>query len=523
VIVGLDTAEGFAFFMIFFTEKTHRVIDSCDSNPPTTRMTINDLPDEVLLEIFDVYRQSFSSFSSVRYWNNKNGWLKLAHVCHYWRSVVLASPSRLRLRLYFTTDNPPMGAVAPGCLSNLPIIVDYGHANWNATSPKCFISTLKYPDRVCEIAIRGSNKRSDNLEISGALDVPFPALENFELYDFGMERISLPMSLTTSIQSLQRLRLVGAPLKSLLPLLSATRALVDLGLDCDTIFYPTKGASLLTDLQHMPHLRNLQVIARSHPFQRGIEKPPTTTVLLPELTRLRFFGDRVQTEWFVAGLAAPSLREFQISANNEIARFSPTFDFPCLSKFIRIMGTYFFAARVAVLPHPMIFLFEHPHAIHDPPSKLIIITTLLSRRLGSALSAILAAFEEIFLYLSPTYYWRHGPLVGDFPCREFLTVFCSVKVLRLDEGPEMRAVADVLRQSTDGDRSQYVFPSLEEIVVYARTMHAVDEKVRAFGLETFGPFLTARHQVGRPVTVSWNTYGEVPKCFFMEPVPCLMR
>jgi hypothetical protein len=49
--------------------------------------------------------------------------------------------------------------------------------------------------------------------------------------------------------------------------------------------------------------------------------------------------------------------------------------------------------------------------------------------------------------------------------------------------------------------------SLKEIVVYAML-----EKERASGLESFGPYVTARHQVSPPVKVCWST-DEVPRYF----------
>ncbi|KAI0251459.1 hypothetical protein BJV78DRAFT_1211769 [Lactifluus subvellereus] len=65
------------------------------------------LPEEVLLEIFDSYRQGLECQGNYEnLWNGRNGWFNLAHVCRNWRRVVLASPSRLRLRLIFTAHTP---------------------------------------------------------------------------------------------------------------------------------------------------------------------------------------------------------------------------------------------------------------------------------------------------------------------------------------------------------------------------------------------------------------------------------
>ena len=199
-------------------------------------MTIDILPDEVLLEIFNLYRQSFGNQRGFeRAWNNKNGWFKLAHVCHNWRSIVLSSPSRLRLRLYFA-PNSSTAAATLEYLSHLPIIVDYSKAPWDATIVSNWTSALSHPDRVCSIAIRGSPDNYTH-QISEALDVPFPALENVLFQNMGrVDPIYLAPSFITSIQSLQHLRINGGSLQSFLPLSSVSTSLVDLSLSFCTIF-----------------------------------------------------------------------------------------------------------------------------------------------------------------------------------------------------------------------------------------------------------------------------------------------
>jgi hypothetical protein len=59
--------------------------------------------------------------------------------------------------------------------------------------------------------------------------------------------------------------------------------------------------------------------------------------------------------------------------------------------------------------------------------------------------------------------------------------------------------------------------------VYPRTPGAsIDAEKRASALEPFGLFKAARHQMGRPVNVSWNTDGEIPVCSLMEPAGHMM-
>jgi hypothetical protein len=64
-------------------------------------MTIDILPDDVLLEIFHFYRDDCTSVD-VFAWR----WKKLVHVCRRWRHIVFGSPRRLDLRLHCSHRSP---------------------------------------------------------------------------------------------------------------------------------------------------------------------------------------------------------------------------------------------------------------------------------------------------------------------------------------------------------------------------------------------------------------------------------
>src|SRR6266581_2643183 len=116
------------------------------------RATIRSIPNEVLLEIFVSFRQSFEHEGDYeRIWNSNKGWFKLAHVCREWRQIVLTSPSRLHLRLLLT-EHRSGRAFAIRRLPPLPIVVDYRSGAWLAQTQLRMISALSYPDRVCGIA-----------------------------------------------------------------------------------------------------------------------------------------------------------------------------------------------------------------------------------------------------------------------------------------------------------------------------------------------------------------------------------
>jgi len=123
-------------------------------------VSIAKLPNDVLLDIFDSYRQIFQhKHHYKRDWNSKHGWFKLAHVCQAWRLVVLTSPSRLHLRLLFTVHHNTTRkatAIATGHLPLLPIVVDYSDRAWAVEAQHQMVSALAhYPDCVCSIAFRG--------------------------------------------------------------------------------------------------------------------------------------------------------------------------------------------------------------------------------------------------------------------------------------------------------------------------------------------------------------------------------
>ena len=64
-------------------------------------MTIDMLPDHVLLEIFDFYLVE-DPFRR----NNIGAWQLLVHVCRRWRNVVFESSRRLNSRLICTPTTP---------------------------------------------------------------------------------------------------------------------------------------------------------------------------------------------------------------------------------------------------------------------------------------------------------------------------------------------------------------------------------------------------------------------------------
>ena len=66
-------------------------------------MTVDVLPDESLLDIFDLYREAaIFTYIVESAW----GWTTLSHVCRRWRAIIFASPQRLHLRITCSPRTP---------------------------------------------------------------------------------------------------------------------------------------------------------------------------------------------------------------------------------------------------------------------------------------------------------------------------------------------------------------------------------------------------------------------------------
>jgi hypothetical protein len=83
---------------------------------PYPRVTFGALPDDVLLEIFDFYLAPI---------NFVEAWHTLVHVCKRWRSIVFASPHRLKLQLLCTNKRPV--EAAPDIWPEFPILIHSCH------------------------------------------------------------------------------------------------------------------------------------------------------------------------------------------------------------------------------------------------------------------------------------------------------------------------------------------------------------------------------------------------------------
>ncbi|KAH9976520.1 hypothetical protein BJV74DRAFT_170112 [Russula compacta] len=135
------------------------------------KQSINVLPDDVLLEIFHIFRLKSSAWS-------QKVWCKLVHTCRRWRHIIFSSPSRLDLSLYCTRGAPVADML--NHFPPLPLIVSYGRGlPLTAKDEEGALLALQQHDRVRSIVLGVSSSTLE--KFFAVMNRSFPALKLLEL------------------------------------------------------------------------------------------------------------------------------------------------------------------------------------------------------------------------------------------------------------------------------------------------------------------------------------------------------
>jgi hypothetical protein len=181
------------------------------------KVSIDMLPDEILLEMFDFYECEA---------DDEEEWVTLVHVCQRWRAIVFAAPYRLNLRLLCTCRTPVYEM--PDIWPALPIVVQMRGKNDEVDYN--ILEALEYRDHVCEIYVDDASNYELE-ELVEAMVATFPALTDLYLESTDSEAYFLPESFlggsAPNLRSLSLRKVVFPALPN--PLLSANH-LIDLSL-----------------------------------------------------------------------------------------------------------------------------------------------------------------------------------------------------------------------------------------------------------------------------------------------------
>ena len=286
------------------------------------------LPDDVLLELFDIYLDQAGHIET---------WHTLVHVCRQWRCVVFASPLRLKLQLLCSTKRPVMTTLAIWPAFPIAIDFDFVTTGVQPQGMDNIIATLELHNRVCSINIR--DIPNSLLNYLTAIRRPFPMLTELKISSRDKAVPTVPDTfLGRSTSQLRTLGLDGIPFLGLRKLLLSTRDLVDL----DLRRIPHSGyippQAIISGLSSLMRLKKLILKFESPQYldDRASWHPlPLRRIFLPALTVLVFKGDNQYLEDIVSRIDTPLLDCLGITFFNQLM-----FDTPLLSHFISRTETF---------------------------------------------------------------------------------------------------------------------------------------------------------------------------------------
>ena len=410
-------------------------------------MSIDMLPDDVLLEIFDFF---------VREAYHIEGWKPLVHVCRRWRSVVFGSPLRLNLRLFCSNSTP-----ARDTLDVWPALPLFIECIGRAEIMDDIVAVLERSDSVCKIYLMNL-KRSDLGTLSAAMQVPFLELTSLWLWSNGKMVSALPDSfLGGSAPRLERLELSGIPFPGLPKLLLSATNLDSLHLyniPHSGYIPPETIVTALSTLTRLERLLLLFESPQSRPDPEHQCPPPPTRSVLPNLGYFQFKGDSEYLEVVVAHIDAPRLDELNLILFNDIV-----FDTPQLAQFISrtltvkaLEEAHVFFDRKAVTVN---FLYDKRLFVEISCSKLDWQVSSMEQVCNSCLPSLPTL--DLRIDGNPRFRQHWQGNVDNVLWVRLLHPFTSVKNLFLSEEIARRIIPAL--QELVGVRATEVLPTLEHI------------------------------------------------------------
>ena len=431
------------------------------------RVTIDVLPDTVLLEGFEFYlgKDDADPVDS-RY--NYDGWQTLVHVCRRWRCIVFTSPRRLDLKLYCTQQrlvNHKTLEIWPA----LPIVI-FAEGTQSKEDATNVIAALRHHNRVCKIHYCNWGSPDSLLNEFVAIDEPLPTLTSLTLISSGQNVPVLPdFFLGGSAPRLRSLDLNGIPYPSMGKLLLSATNLVLLSLSRIPHSGYIAPETIVHCLSTLARLKSLNLGLqgpRSRAHRERRHPPPLTRVVFPNLTSLGLSGDIEYLEDILSQIETPILNDSRFCFFNQLV-----FDTPLLKHFIRRTETFmtihtarvqFFSWTVGVT-----LLGREEMANHN--REALVRLEITCQPLDWQLSALAQVLNSLSFSL-PTlesfdiavYHedWRGEIEVTLW--RESLHLFTTVKEITLETEDSIRLVAPAL-QELAGESATKVLPALQNL------------------------------------------------------------
>jgi hypothetical protein len=469
-------------------------------------VTVDILPDLVLLEIFDCYLLQ-SQEEADDYPLDVEAWHTLVHVCQRWRAIVFGSPHRLNLRLFFTNGTPVRETLA--VWPPLPIIIwQSGNETWGLDN---LVEALEYNDRVCEINLL--DVPSPQLEEAlAAMQQPFPALtelgirwQDDETDEIDEAEPVVPDSfLGGNAPRLQHLDLYRVPFPGLPRLLLSATDLVHLYLwkiPHSGYFPPEAMVDCLSALTKLEVLWLGFESPLARLFQDSRRPSPIRSVL-PLLTYFKFKGASKYLENLVAPIDAPLLDSLEITFFHQLI-----LDTPQLVQFVSrtpnvkapVEAHVAFSYDSISVSLPGAFPGRLLLEISCRPSnwQLLSLTQVCS---SSFPQFLIPAVERLYISdtVDPHPDWEDD--IENDQWLEVLRPFTAVKYLYLSREFAPR-IAPTL-QELAGESVMEVLPTLRNLFL---------EELQLSGIvqEAVGEFVAARQLADQPIAIShWDMKRE---------------
>ena len=480
--------------------------------PPTTaatdradlvQVTIDVLPDDLFLEIFDLYRENETRRSYVK---SEWGWTTLAHVCQRWRGIILASPQRLQLRIICTPVTPVKASL--DIWPPFPLVIIHSSVHFcghefqvtHEEGEENIIAALERRDRISDIHLFDLEKRFVEGRLLNAMQEPFPALTSLDLRYSRASRRSLILPDTFLGGSAPRLRsfsLHGIAFPTLPKFVLRATHIVSLRLGMPSSGYISISPEVMATC--LATLHDLETLSIS--FARPLLSPrmtppgllPLTRAVLPSLTKLEFVGISEYLEDFTARIDTPLLDQLRIAFSMDFIS-----DIPQLQQFVgraqslrplnHAQVTFFYLTNTITLGSPARFVLDIQW---DGPDQLLSSVTQICNDHFSCLSQV----DQLNIHYIPE---DPGAELGgknEVDPSQWLELFRPFSgVRRLYVSDELEPlVASALRELT-GERTMEVLPALEHLLL---------DELRPSGSarDDMEPFIAARQLSGRPIVV----------------------
>ncbi|KAI0285565.1 hypothetical protein BC826DRAFT_1179044 [Russula brevipes] len=449
---------------------------------PQGQATIDDLPDDALLGIFDFYLDDKSPNNIY----SADKWHTLVHVCRWWRSVVFSSPRRLDLRLLCTGGRSVR--VMLDIWPTLPIQIEYHH-DWSRMKLDSIIAALEYPDRVRHISIIGLPSAWEAL--AAAMQAPLPELTYLRLGSCGTSVSILPGGSTPRLRTLE---LREIPIPAVLSLIVFAGDLVNL-----TLYHiPPSGhvsaESMVACLSSLKRLESL-TIGFDTPLPDQPGPSPQARAVFPALATFAFRGMNKYLEDFVARIDTPVLTRLHTSFVMDVA-----FDIPHLSQFIGRVGGLKSskAVRVSFQSWSIRLEFGSTLRIVRPRTNWLMLISSMAV-VCRQLSPLCSLFERLDLMTDSPFKLPEIESIEPTLFFELFRPFTATQDLYVSKSL-VPLIAAALQQLI-GEWATEVLPEL-------RSLFLAGSVIPGYVQEAIQPFVDARRLSGRPIAIHrWEEEG----------------